>query len=584
MERLKNKVKIVCTIGPACSEYETLLKMSEAGMNVARLNFSHGDYDSHGKNLQNIRAVEEERKTPIAVLLDTKGPEIRTGELKDHKTVTLKAGNDFKLFFEKREGDENGVYVDYTPLAKEVEPGQNIYIDDGAIALEVIETSPEEILCRITVGSELGEHKGINVPGANLSVPTLTEKDISDLRWGAEHEVDFVAVSFVRTKEDIIEVRKVLEECGAAAKIIAKMETRQSVENIDEILPIVDGMMVARGDLGVEMNIEDVPIIQKEIISKCRQLGKPVIVATQMLESMTKNPRPTRAEANDVANAVIDGADAVMLSGETANGKYPVKTIETMRKIIISTEKNSKIWNQAPVSLPETCETGDAVSLAARVVSGEVSASAIVTITLSGSTAKMIAKYRPDCQIIAVTSSKSTMRRLALSWGIITLMNEFDPDWEVSVEKTLHKIEEEDLVKFGDNVVFTLGAPIYEPGGTNTLYVHRVGSIAGKGQSIVRSRMTGSVVLAESPEEAEAKAGADKVLVIKESSSDYIPAFKEAGAIITEEGSITSFAGIISLERGIPCICGVPGITEKVKEGSVVTVDGYFGIVYLEKR
>ena len=341
MDKMKRKVKIVCTIGPACWEYDTLFKVAEAGMNVARLNFSHGDYASHERTLNNVRAVEQERQMPIAVLLDTKGPEIRTGELPGHGKITLKADSLFTLFFDKREGDEHGVYIDYPPLANEVKRGQSIFIDDGAINLEVEEATPEGVVCRVIVGGELGERKGINVPGADLSVPTLTEKDVADLLWGAAHDVDYVAVSFVRNREDIIEVRRILEGAGAKAKIIAKMETRQSVENIDEILSVVDGMMVARGDLGVEMNTEDVPMVQKEIIEKCRMQGKPVIVATQMLDSMIRNPRPTRAEANDVANAVIDGADAVMLSGETAGGKYPVEAVETMQRIIIRTEKDT---------------------------------------------------------------------------------------------------------------------------------------------------------------------------------------------------------------------------------------------------
>ena len=352
MERIKRNVKIVCTIGPACWDYDKLFALAKAGMNVARLNFSHGDYESHLRTLKNVRAVEQELQTPIAVLLDTKGPEIRTGELPGHGKVTVKSDGEFTLFFEKKEGGEHGVYIDYPKLANEVKKGQNIFIDDGAIHLEVVKTSPEEIKCRVIVGGELGEHKGVNVPGADLSVPTLTEKDIADLKWGAENNVDYVAVSFVRSKEDIIEVRRVLEAAGASAKIIAKMETRQSVDNLDAILEVVDGMMVARGDLGVEMRTEDVPMIQKEIIERCRMQGKPVIVATQMLDSMIRNPRPTRAESSDVANAVIDGADAVMLSGETAGGKYPVESVETMNRIIVRTEQDVALWCRKPRSLP----------------------------------------------------------------------------------------------------------------------------------------------------------------------------------------------------------------------------------------
>ena len=327
MKRLERKVKIVCTMGPACWDEETISELVRSGMNVARLNFSHGDHDSHTKTINNVRKVEETLRRPVATLLDTKGPEIRTGMLEGHQKVMLEAGNGFSLLLAPAVGNSVGVYVDYPGLYKEISVGQEIFIDDGSILLLAESLDSNSVRCRVMVGGELGEKKGVNVPGADLSVPTLTEKDISDIRWGIEHSVDYIAVSFVRTKEDILGVRKILEEHSGEAKIIAKIETRQSVENIDEILAIVDGIMVARGDLGVEMPTEDVPMVQKEIIEKCRSQGKPAIVATQMLDSMIRNPKPTRAEASDVANAVIDGADAVMLSGETAGGRYPVGSV-----------------------------------------------------------------------------------------------------------------------------------------------------------------------------------------------------------------------------------------------------------------
>lgn len=581
MDKLERSVKIVCTIGPACWDYETLCKLADEGMNVARLNFSHGDYASHEKTLANVRAVEQERQQPIAALLDTKGPEIRTGELPDHGKVVLKPDTQFTLFFEKKTGNEHGVYIDYPPLAQEVRPGQNIFIDDGTINLVVESASPEGVVCRVIVGGELGEHKGINVPGADLSVPTLTEKDIADLEWGAAHNVDYVAVSFVRNKDDIMQVRRVLEKAGAKAKVIAKMETRQSVENIDGILEVVDGMMVARGDLGVEMNTEDVPMVQKEIIEKCRAQGKPVIVATQMLDSMIRNPRPTRAEANDVANAVIDGADAVMLSGETAGGKYPVEAVGTMNKIIRRTELDTELWRRKPRTIPPVCETADAVSHAARDIAKEVKAAAVLSLTSSGGTARMVSKYRPPCPIIAATPDLTTWRQLALIWGVQPCLCPLTAELEKSVRSAVQLITQEGLAKTGDNIVVTSGVPLGEPGSTNMLNVWRIGNVIGTGLSLGRRRITAHAVKAGTPEEAIEKAAPDKILVIKKSGREYIPALEKAGGIITEEPGLTSHAGVIALDRGIPCITGVEGIMDKVEDGSLLTADGVSGRVYL---
>nr|HPJ26080.1 pyruvate kinase [Synergistaceae bacterium] len=342
------KVKIVCTLGPACSSFEALRTMAEEGMDVARFNFSHGEYEGHARNLELVRRVEKERKRPLAALLDTKGPEIRTGLLEGHEPVYLENGQVFCLTSRTVEGSSREVSLSYAELPREVSPGMDIFIDDGTLQLQVEEIRGEDIFCRVVVGGELGERKGINIPDASLSVPTLTEKDREDIRWGLEHEMEYIAVSFVRSRDDVLEVLRVMEELGGGhtMKIIAKIETKQSVEALEEIAEVVDGMMVARGDLGVEIPTEDVPLQQKRIIDVCRSQGKPVIVATQMLDSMIRNPRPTRAEANDVANAVLDGADAVMLSGETAKGKYPVESVRTMSKIVRRVEKEHARWER----------------------------------------------------------------------------------------------------------------------------------------------------------------------------------------------------------------------------------------------
>lgn len=581
MKRLERKVKIVCTMGPACWDEETISELVRSGMNVARLNFSHGDHDSHTKTINNVRKVEETLRRPVATLLDTKGPEIRTGMLEGHQKVMLEAGNGFSLLLAPAVGNSVGVYVDYPGLYKEISVGQEIFIDDGSISLLAESLDSNSVRCRVMVGGELGEKKGVNVPGADLSVPTLTEKDISDIRWGIEHSVDYIAVSFVRTKEDILGVRKILEEHSGEAKIIAKIETRQSVENIDEILAIVDGIMVARGDLGVEMPTEDVPMVQKEIIEKCRSQGKPAIVATQMLDSMIRNPKPTRAEASDVANAVIDGADAVMLSGETAGGRYPVGSVKMMHKILMRTEENLSEWQRTPKIFFNCGEIADAVSRAARDISETVCATAILSLTRSGATARMVSKYRPDCPIIAMTPSFSTWRELALVWGVYPLICPFTTDVEESVSNSLSIVQEEGLIKGGDNVVFTSGIPLGVPGSTNLVQVYTVGKIIGKGLSLIKKKTRGVVCKAETPEEANQKITQGSILVVRKTDRDYIPAMERASGVVSEEDGFSCHTAVASLNMGLPGIVGVSGIFDLVEDGTLITLDGVRGVVYL---
>ena len=568
-------------MGPACWDEETISELVVSGMNVARLNFSHGDYASHTRTIDNVRKVEERLRRPVATLLDTKGPEIRTGMLPNHEKIQLESGKEFYLFFEAVEGNADGVHVDYPDLYKEVSVGQEIFIDDGSLLLSVEALDPAAIKCRVLVGGELGEKKGVNVPGANLSVPTLTDKDISDIRWGVEHKVDYIAVSFVRTKEDILGVRKVLEEHLGESKIIAKIETRRSVQNIDEILAVVDGVMVARGDLGVEMPTEDVPMVQKEIIEKCRSQGKPAIVATQMLDSMIRNPKPTRAEASDVANAVIDGADAVMLSGETASGRYPVASVKIMNKILMRTEENLREWQRTPKIFFNCGEVADAVSRAARDISETVCAAAILSLTRSGATARMVSKYRPDCPVIALTPSFSTWRELALVWGVYPLICPFTTDVEESVSNSLSIVQEEGLIKGGDNVVFTSGIPLGIPGSTNLVQVYTVGEIIGKGLSLIKRKVRGVVCKAENYEEANEKVTPGSILVVRKTDKDFIPSMERSAGVISEEEGFSCHTAVASLDMGLPGIVGVSGIFDTVEDGMLITLDGIRGVVYL---
>lgn len=576
----KRKVKIICTMGPSCWDYEKMLCVARAGMNVARLNFSHGGYESHTETINTVRRVEAETKRPIAVLLDTKGPEIRTGLLEGGNKVLLSAGDMFELRLEDdTPGSASGVFVDHRVLYKEINEGQNIFIDDGSLHLRAEKIAPDRITCQIIVGGELGERKGLNIPDASLSVPTLTDKDVSDIHWGAEHGVNFIAVSFVRTKEDIIGVRRLLEKEECKAKVIAKIETRQSVHNIDEILEVVDGVMVARGDLGVEMQTEDVPIIQKEIIEKSRSMGKTVIVATQMLDSMIRNPRPTRAEASDVANAVLDGADAVMLSGETASGKYPVESVEMMHKIVTRAEHEFEIWEKKPKSFSGCAEIADAVSQGAGTIAKAVSATAIIPLTRSGETARMVSKYRPSALIFAITPSSNTWRELSIVWGVTPYLTGMAGDLESSVSDALNILQEHNIAGAGNNVVFTSGVPLGEPGSTNMVHVHTVGRIIGRGQSLVKSKVSG-VVLKYDGGAVSQKIKQGTVIVIKKGISGNLDKVKNAAAVIMEDSGLTNSISVTTLDLGIPCVVGVKNIYDAVENGVLVTVDGNHGLVY----
>lgn len=572
-------MKIVCTLGPACSDYDVLRAMAEAGMNVARFNFSHGEYETHELNLKLVRQVEQEIRRPIATLLDTKGPEIRTGLLKGHSPVMLQQGKSFDLVIPEIEGDERGVSISYHNLPSEVSPGMDVFIDDGTIHLRVERVYEDRISCKVLVGGELGERKGVNVPEAALSVPTLTSKDIEDIKWGVEKGMDYIAVSFVRTRDDIIQVRRVLEELGGTMKIIAKIETRQAFQNLEDIAQVVDGMMVARGDLGVEMPTEDVPLAQKRIVDVCRLQGKPVIVATQMLDSMIRNPRPTRAEANDVANAVLDGADAVMLSGETAKGKYPIQAVETMSRIVNRAEGEMRLW-QRYQQVQVANHVADAVSHAAMTIAEDMKAAAIISLTRSGSTARMVSKYRPQCPIVAATPSKNTWRELALLWGVYPVMRDEASNAEEAVEAAMSAALEEGFVAEGDLVVITAGVPVGIPGTTNMVQVYTIGQILVKGLSLIKREASGFVCRCKNAKEALEKMRPGDVLVVEQTDKDYVPAMRKASAIIAEEGGLTSHAAIVALELGIPCVVSAKDSMKLLQDGMLVTVDGTRGVVY----
>ena len=413
------KTKIICTLGPACDNEGILKKLVLAGMDVARMNFSHGSYTEHKGRIDMLKKVRQELGCPVALLLDTKGPEIRTGKF-ENDSVVLTSGSSFVLTDESVLGNESRVSITYKELYKDVKKGDRILIDDGLIELEVQEIKGKDIYCTVLNGGKVSNNKGINVPGAEIHLPSITKQDIDDIKFGIENDVDFIAASFVRKAEDVVEIKKVLEKHGGhGVKVISKIENRQGVQNIDEIIMVSDGIMVARGDLGVEIPVEEVPIVQKILIEKCYRNGKPVITATQMLDSMIRNPRPTRAEASDVANAIYDGTSVIMLSGETAAGKYPVETLNTMSRIAEKAENSMDYWKRFLNAQFEMIPTiTNAISHATCTTALDLKASAIITVTHSGHTARMISRFRPDCPIIATTVCPKAQRQLSLSWGV----------------------------------------------------------------------------------------------------------------------------------------------------------------------
>ena len=468
------KTKIICTIGPASESEERLRELMLAGMNVARFNFSHGSHEEHKAKFDRVIKVSSELKLPVATLLDTKGPEIRLKDIEGGKTE-LVSGQKFILTTEEILGNNEKVTITYKGLKDDINVGTTILIDDGLIEMVVDEINETDIICSVVNGGPISNHKGVNIPGAALSMPYISDVDRSDIMFGCDMDFDFLAASFVRCKEDILEVRKIIEEHGSHMKIIAKIENTQGIRNLDEILEAADGIMVARGDMGVEIPMEEVPIVQKQMIKKAEALGKHVITATQMLESMIKNPRPTRAEATDIANAIYDGTTAIMLSGESAAGLYPVEAVKTMAKIAERTEEdidyNSRLRRRKDI---DNIDTTTAISHATCTTAMDLKAAAIITVTISGFTAGMIARYKPSCPIIACSVSPRTCRQLNLAWGVTPIWIARESTAEDLFDEAVHAVEKEGYIKKGDKVVLTAGVPLGVSGRTNMIRVVEV--------------------------------------------------------------------------------------------------------------
>lgn len=579
-----NKTKIVCTIGPASESVETLKEMIEAGMNVARLNFSHGDYDEHQQRIDNIRLAAKEKNKSVAILLDTKGPEIRTHLFKNGEAI-LEKGNTVFVSMKEVEGTSERFSINYPGLINDVVVGNQILLDDGLIALEVIaiHKDKDEIECKILNSGLIKNRKGVNVPNVKVNLPGITEKDAQDILFGIKNDVDFIAASFVRRPSDVYEIRELLEKNNAEhIKIIPKIENREGVENIDQIINVSDGIMVARGDLGVEIPAEEVPFIQKKLIQKCNRAGKPVITATQMLDSMQRNPRPTRAEASDVANAIYDGTDAIMLSGETAAGDYPVESVKTMYNIAIYTEKTVEYTNVKPsTSDSDDLTITDAISHSVATLAEDLKLEAIITPTESGTTARTVSKYRPNCPIIAVTSKDYVSRQLNLVWGVHPVSAKEVQTTDEMLTLAIEKALETELVKQGDRVAITAGVPVGESGTTNLIKIHVVGQVVAKGQGIGKIGAAGRAIVTDDVETLKSEFQDGDIIVTTSTDKDMIPFLEKASGVITEEGGLTSHAAVVGVSLGIPVIVGVENATKTLNNGDEITIDPATGIVYL---
>lgn len=576
------KTKIVCTIGPTSETVELLVQLIENGMDVARLNFSHGTHEEHAKRIASIRQAAQITEKEIAIILDTKGPEIRLGKMEGGKRV-LKEGDKIILTGEQVFGTLERVSISYPNLADEINPGQLIMVNDGLVTLEVEKIDGNDIYCITKNTGEIADNKGVNIPNVKIKLPALSEKDKGDIIFAIENEVDFIAASFIRCASDVIEIRKILECYQSDINIIAKIENSEGVDNIESILKVADGVMVARGDLGVQIETEDVPLVQKRIIRTCNAIGKPVITATQMLDSMIRNPRPTRAEASDVANAILDGTDAIMLSGETASGKYPLLAVQMMAKIALRTEEALKYGPRSTEPIMDEPTITDAISHASFTMADDLKATAIITPTTSGSTPRMVSKYRPRQTIVGTTQSKKVIRRLALVWGVYGIEVKCTMGTDEMFAEAVLKALDKKLISAGDLVIITAGMPADVPGTTNLIKVHVAGEIALKGTGIGRKVVTGRALVVDSIEQAGREIKEGDVVVLVAVHRDIMPIVSKAAAIITEEGGLTSSGAIVAINLGIQAIVGAENATTVFKTGETITVDAQRGLIYRGK-
>lgn len=573
------KTKIICTLGPSTDDPAILRELMLSGMDVARINMSHQNHDAHRARIEMVKTLRDELHRPVAILIDTKGPEIRLGTFAEK--VTLRTGDSFTLTTDPVEGTAERASVSFAGLPGDVQAGSHILIDDGLIDLIVRQTTDTDILCEVQNGGVVSSNKGINVPGAALSMPFMSERDKADIAFACEIEADFIAASFTRRASDVLQVRQELERHrNHSIRIIAKIENAEGVDNIDDILKVSDGIMVARGDMGVEIALEEIPSIQKTLIHKGYNAGLQVITATQMLDSMMKNPRPTRAETTDVANAIYDGTSAIMLSGETAAGAYPVESLRTMARIAERTERDINYKKRfSSRELQDAPNVTNAISHATVTTAHDLGAKAIITVTKSGTTARMISKFRPDCPIICCTPTPSVLRQMNLSWGVIPLMAEEKTNMDELFDHAVDCAVGAGYLTSGDLVVITAGAPLGISGTTNLLKVHLVGNILVQGVGATAYAACGNLCVVNDEEEALHTFRPGDILVIPQTTNRILSLLREASAIITEAPGLNSHAAIVGMTLEKPVLVDAAGATHILKSGTTVTVDGERGVV-----
>ena len=582
------RVKIVCTIGPASRDTAILTKLIAAGMNVARLNMSHGTHEYHSETIDRVRAISEQLQKPIAILADLQGPKLRVGKMQEGG-VPIKAGEELILTSEDILGGPGRVPIQYKDLPRKVRTGETILIDDGLLEVEVLSTNDTEITTRVVVGGLLSNNKGMNLPDASLDIPALTDKDREDVKFALERQADWIALSFVRTSAEVEELKSIIQRdstFGRAIPVISKIEKPEAVRNIDAIIQASDAIMVARGDLGIETRPETVPMVQKMLISKCHAAAKPVITATQMLDSMIRNPRPTRAEASDVANAVLDGSDAIMLSGETASGVYPVQSVQTMVKIAEEAERErERTGSRIVYEQPSVFTSAGAICHATVQTADDVHAKAIIAPTISGATARLIAAFRPKAPIIAVTPSPMVQRQLCLHWGIYPLLTRRLNNTDEVVTDAINVAQNKGHINEGDTIVLTAGMVGSVRSATNLMMVRTIERVLARGTGLGQREVAGRILRIQPPLNGEdVLVGPHDIIFADRVDQSCFQLLQRAGGLITREGGLDSLGAVVAMEIGLPAIVGAEGHLDELVNGAAVVLDTTNGQVTQWKR
>ena len=584
MDRLR-KTTIICTLGPAVDDLDSMKELLRGGMNIARFNFSHGDHAEQANRLEMVRRASAETGIPVGMLLDTKGPEIRTGVMTDDAKVELEADDRITITTDEVEGTADRISITYKQLPGEVGPGKHIFVADGLIDLEVVSVEGSDVHCVVRSGGTLGSRKNVNIPGVRVSLPAITEKDKQDIAFAIDHGMDFIAASFVRKPSDVTEIQRILQESECSIHVIAKIEDHEGLENIEEIVRVSQGIMVARGDLGVQLSVEQIPLAQKRIISACNRQNKPVITATQMLDSMIHNADPTRAELTDVANAIFDGTDAVMLSGETASGAYPRRATETLHRIAMAVEESPEYLSRCEKYFSfhqSSSDIGHAIAKAAYLVARDIEASAIVAPTIRGNTPRLLSKFRPRANIIAVTTSETAFRQLLLPWGIFPILSEHVTDSELMIQKALQRALHRGYVERLDKVVTAAGIPVNSPFPMNTIKVHFLGNILNRGHRAVGHTCSGRIVKATTAEEAETaiKGTGDEILLTPTLEPEHRSLLSSVIGVIVEGETYISPDEAQQANPELVLIAEVPDAVSQFEDSQIISLDGGEKIIY----